>query len=173
MTLPCPRNKSQGWDSPGTWGQQEMTLPCPSSPVLHTLFVWYHCWIVFLSGMKTAFIIIIMYLFMCHFSKLEHVACHKAKNKVQSKQMFVSIHTYTHMHAHTCTHTHTHTCMHARVHTHTYTYTHTHACMHAHTRVRVHIHKHAHTHAHTLFVLIMTPNAQYQRGCFWNKMFWI
>ena len=63
-------------------------------------------------------IIIILYSFMCFFSKMEPLAHYKARNQNTIKTNFHA-HRYTHTrtHAHTHTHTHTHTRMH--VHTHT------------------------------------------------------
>ena len=65
--------------------------------------------------------IIIMYSFICCFTKLEHIAHYKAKDK-QSKQISARTHTHTHTHTHTgvCAHTHASTQAQARAHTHTH-----------------------------------------------------
>ena len=82
------------------------------------------------------------YSFLCCFSKFEHVAHYKAKNKESkhSKNKCAWVHTHACMHV--CLHTH-------HTHAHTYACTHTpHTCIHIHTRTCMHTHTHTHTHTH-------------------------
>ena len=67
------------------------------------------CCVLYAKGLHL--IIIIMYSFMCHFSKVKHIAHYKAKNKTQSKQTSESMQMCTHArtHAWARAHTHTHT----------------------------------------------------------------
>ena len=64
---------------------------------------------------------------MCCFSKLEHTAHYKAKNKIRTNFLEQHTHACTHActHTHNATHTHTHTHTHTTPHTHT-PHTHTH-----------------------------------------------
>ena len=78
-------------------------------------------------------IIIIRYTFMCCFSKPDHRANYKTKNKTVK----TNLREYAGVRAHARAHTHKH------AHTHTRARTHTHARTHA----RTHAHTHARTHA--------------------------
>ena len=62
----------------------------------YTTSIVLHC----CSAQLVIMIIIIIYSFVCYFSKLEYIAHHKAKNKTQSKQTSASMHTRTHARAH-------------------------------------------------------------------------
>ena len=76
------------------------------------------------------YVMIIVFSFMCCFSKLEHITHYKAKNKT----MKTDFNKHLHMHSHP--HTLMHALTHIQTHTHTHTYTHTHT--HTHTHARAH-----------------------------------
>ena len=109
-------------------------------------------------------IIVIMYSFMCYFSKMEHTAHCKAKSKTQSQQTSTSTHTcghtrgHTHTHTHTYAHTHMHTYAHTHTRGHTHTHTHTYAHTHMHTRTHTHAYTRAHTHTHTYIHIHTHPS---------------
>ena len=94
-------------------------------------------------------IIIILYSFMCYFSKMEPIAHYKAKSQNTINTNFHE-HRYTHTHTHTHPRMHAH--MHARIHARTHTHTHSQNA-HKHTHTHTHTHtqhtQHTHTHTHT------------------------